>query len=167
MVKYSCAKCLVAGLELGRSESECVAKLSVSRLLFGRACLHCDWSLLSLVLGPRGSLVRQNTSPAVMSRHEEVLSACHTSSGARHPRPLPMSRLSPSASATRASGHSGPQHNVQPDHMVFPGYQLDAGSSAQSVAPDAPCREAGILHHALHWLDKFTAGRRCAHGRVS
>ena len=45
--------------------------------------------------------------------------------------------------------------------MVFPGYQLDTGSSAQSVAPDAPCREAGIPHHALHWLDGFTAGRSC------
>ena len=70
-----------------------------------------------------------------------------------------MSRSSPSASATRASGPFGPRHDVRPDHMVSPGYQLDAGSSAQSVAPDAPCREAGIPHHALHWLDGFTAGR--------
>ena len=81
-----------------------------------------------------------------------VTIACHTSSGAHHPRPLPMSSSSPSASATRASGHLGPRHHARPDHMVFPGYQSDAGSSAQSVAPDAPCREADIPHHALHWL---------------
>ena len=67
VAKYSCTKCLVAGLELGRSESECIAKLLVPRLLFGRACPCRDWLLLSSVLGLRGNLVQQNASLAVMS----------------------------------------------------------------------------------------------------
>ena len=75
MAKYSCTKCLVAGLELGRSKYECIAKLLVSRLLFGHACPRRDWLSLSLVLGPCGNLVQQNASLAVMSRHDEVLSA--------------------------------------------------------------------------------------------
>ena len=72
--KYVCAECLVAGLELGKSKSECIAKSLVPRLLFGCACPCRDWLLLSSVLGLRGNLVQQNASLAVMSRHDKVLS---------------------------------------------------------------------------------------------
>ena len=67
VAKYLCTKCLVAGHELGRSKSEHIAKLLVPRLLFGRACLHLDWLLLSLVLRPHGNPDQQYASPAVMA----------------------------------------------------------------------------------------------------
>ena len=73
--KYVCAECLVAGLESGKSKSKCIAKLLVPHLLFGCACPHPDWPLLSLVLGLHGNLNQQYTSTAVVVRQDKVLRA--------------------------------------------------------------------------------------------